>query len=233
MVLPVHTTFKALAALWLGMLALWIPDSWAGESPVLEASASTYKAERGDELSFRFTYVPELNTVATVRSDGHVSLPLAGDVLVQGMSISDITAKVESLLAAKVRRPQVVVNVQGAVSSQRVYVGGEVVHAGAQPLVGPLTVMQAVLAAEGLKDTANPSSVLVLRPGAAALSVRLDRLMAGASGEQDLLLRPQDVVIVPRSGIASLNVWVDQYLRRNLPINFGVSYTINQNRPAP
>jgi polysaccharide biosynthesis/export protein len=232
---------RVVALLWFALGGLLWLGGWshAAEPAPLAApmAADVYRAGRGDELNFRFTYVPELNTVATVRSDGQVSLPLVGDVQVQGLSMPEIASKIEAALAGKVKRPQVVVNVQGAVSSQRVFVGGEVMRPGAQGLIGPVTVMQAVVAAEGLKDTANASEVLVLRQVAGAsqqvLKVRLDRLMAGDTQAQDVVLRPQDVVIVPRSGVASLNVWVDQYLRRNLPINFGVSYTINQNRPAP
>jgi polysaccharide biosynthesis/export protein len=232
---------QVLALLWFTLGVSLCLGRWGyAAEPVVSVpaqSADVYRAGRGDELNFRFTYVPELNTVATVRSDGQVSLPLVGDVLVQGLSVPEIASKLEAALAGKVKRPQVVVNVQGAVSSQRVFVGGEVMRPGAQGLIGPVTVMQAVVAAEGLKDTANASDVLVLRQVSGApqqvFKVRLDRLMAGDAQVQDMVLRPQDVVIVPRSGVASLNVWVDQYLRRNLPINFGVSYTINQNRPAP
>jgi polysaccharide export outer membrane protein len=105
---------------------------------------------------------------------------------------------------------------------------------GAQPLVGALTVLQAVMAAQGLKDTAQAGEVIVLRAQGegepSQIKVDLAGLMSGRPGARDLALMPQDVVLVPRSGVASLNVWVDQYLRRNLPINFGVNYTINQNR---
>ena len=53
--------------------------------------------------------------------------------------------------------------------------------------------------------------------------------MAGAEGAQDITLQPYDVVVVPRSGIANLNLWVDQYIRRLIPFGLGISYTINRN----
>lgn len=213
------------------------PSNPSGVQPVtapasLAAGPAIYRITRGDELNFRFIYTPELNIQAVVRSDGRIALPLIGDLPVEGLTISELTELVQRGLAEQVRRPQVVINVQGT-GSQRVFVGGEVGRSGVQPLVGPLTVMQAVMAADGLKDTAQPADVVVLRRGADGQTqpVRLDLrpLLAGQPGAQDLLLQPYDVVLVPRSGIANLGLWVEQYVRRVLPFSLGISYSINRN----
>lgn len=196
------------------------------------AESRTYRISRGDELNFKFIYTPELNTQAVVRSDGRLALPLIGDLLVEGLSVQQLTDTVQRALAEQVRRPQVVINVQGA-GSQRVFVGGEVTRPGVQPLVGPLTVLQAVMAAEGLRESAQPAGVVVLRRGpqgeTTPIKVDLSALMAGETGAQDMPLMPYDVVLVPRSGIANLNLWIDQYVRKALPISLGFSYTINRN----
>jgi polysaccharide export outer membrane protein len=127
----------------------------------------------------------------------------------------------------------VAINLQGSVTSQRVFIGGEVVRPGVQPLLGPLTVLQAVMVAEGLKDGAQAREVIVLRNDAQGerqvLRLDLKAVMAGQDGANDITLSPYDVVIVPRSGIANLGLWVDQYIRRVLPINLGFSYTVNRN----
>ena len=44
----------------------------------------------------------------------------------------------------------------------------------------------------------------------------------------DFALQVNDVVVIPRSGVANVNVWVEQYLRKNIPINFGMFYPIAQ-----
>jgi len=197
------------------------------------AQAPAYRVGVGDELNFRFLYTPELNTAAVVRGDGAVSLPLLGEFTVVGYTLADLTAQVEAALGQRVRRPQVVINVQGNVPSQRIFVGGEVARPGVQNLAGPLTALQAVMAAEGLKDSAQPAYVTVLRQGAGGqrLVLRLDlaAVMAGREGAQDIVLAPYDVVLVPRSGIANMGLWVDQWVRRILPISLGFSYTINRN----
>lgn len=184
-----------------------------------------------DELNFRFTYLPEFNTVATVRTDGLISLPLVGELPVAGLTLAELTGKVEQLMAAQVRRPQVTVNLQGG-TTQKVFVGGEVMRPGMQPLQGPLTVLQAVMVAEGLKESAQPRQVIVLRRGPAGshtvLSVDLASAMSGSDLSQDLQLQAYDAVIVPRSGIADLGLWVDQYVKRVIPFSLGISYSINK-----
>jgi hypothetical protein len=46
-----------------------------------------------------------------------------------------------------------------------------------------------------------------------------------------VLLQAQDVVVVPKSGIAKVDKWVDQYIRKVLPFNIGagVFYQVNGN----
>jgi protein involved in polysaccharide export with SLBB domain len=220
------------------IFTLFIALFWAWTTGLEAAESSTaplapeYRVGNSDELNFRFLYVPEFNTVATVRSDGRVSLPLIGEFQVDGLTLTELTAKVEQLMSAHLRRPQVTVNVQGA-ASQRIFVGGEVTRPGVQPLLGPLTVLQAVTVAEGLKDTAQPRQTIILRRGPAGsrtvLTVDLDSLMNGQDLSQDMPLQASDVVIVPRSGIADVNRWIDHYIRRVLPFSLGagISYSVN------
>lgn len=230
------TTCAALVAVLLSLPPQ--VDAQPAALPPLAAAApvdDAYRIARGDELALRFFYTPELNLEVTVRSDGRVALPLIGELAVEGMTVAGLSALIVQRLEDKVRRPEVAINVKGA-GSQRVFVGGEVARPGVQPLLGPLSVVQAVMVAEGFRDTAQPREVVVMRRGSKGerevVKVNLEAAIAGTDLTQDFLLRPYDVVLVPRSGIANLNLWIDQYVRRNLPISVGFSYSINDGDPA-
>lgn len=219
---------------WLRRGALFALMCWLfGFAMAAAAQAPAYRVGVGDELNFRFLYTPELNTAAVVRGDGAVSLPLLGELQVVGFTLAELSEQVQAALAQRVRRPQVVINVQGSMPSQRIFVGGEVARPGVQNLAGPLTALQAVMAAEGLRDTAQPSDVTVLRQGASGerivMKLDLAAVMAGREGANDIVLAPYDVVLVPRSGIANVGLWMDQWVRRILPFSLGFSYTINEN----
>jgi hypothetical protein len=44
----------------------------------------------------------------------------------------------------------------------------------------------------------------------------LTRPLEGEGAEEDMLLLPSDIVYVPKSFIADVNVFVDQYIRQNI-----------------
>lgn len=98
-----------------------------------------------------------------------------------------------------------------------IYVGGEVTRPGLQPYRGAPTALQAVLASGGPQTTADMRSVVILRRGAndkPLFIVRnLENDLAG-QGTSDIVLRPFDVVVVPRSKIARVGDALDQYLYR-------------------
>jgi protein involved in polysaccharide export with SLBB domain len=214
-------------------------QAWA--QPASSAALATlpqaeYRISRGDDLDLKFFYTPELNTRAVVRSDGRISVPLLGELMAEGRTVAELGTLIERSLAGQVNRPQVAINVQTS-SAMRVFVGGEVGKPGVQPLSGPMTALQAVMVAEGLKDTAQPSMALVLRRssdgGRQVIPLDLDAAMRGLPPHADLVLQPFDAVVIPRSGIADVGRWVDLYIRRTLPLNFGVSYNVNGRTTTP
>jgi polysaccharide export outer membrane protein len=52
----------------------------------------------------------------------------------------------------------------------------------------------------------------------------LEGAIYGADKSQDITLAPYDIVFVPKSPVANVNQFVDQYIRKNVPIPFGLSY---------
>jgi protein involved in polysaccharide export with SLBB domain len=201
------------------------------------SGSSEYKIGFGDELEIKFFYTPELTTVAVVRPDGRINLPLIGDIVAARRSPVELGTQIRAAYASQVQRPDVTVNVR-TFMTQRVFVGGEVTHPGVQALVGPLTVLGAIMTAEGFKDDARTSEVVIIRRDdegrqARVYAVNLDRAISGIDPYQDLALQPADIVVVPRSGIGDVNVWVDQYIRKNLPLNFNVNYTLYNNVLRP
>lgn len=197
-----------------------------------KAATADYKIGVGDELTIAFFYTPELNIVATVRPDGKISLPLIGEVAAADTTPAALADRLKKAYRPLVQRPEVAINLQNA-ASRRVFVGGEVNRPGTQPLQGPLSVLQAVMVAEGFKDTARTGEVVIIRRGEnqerLTFAVDLDKAVSGEDPAQDIELQPLDMVFVPRSDIADVNRWVDLYIRRNLPFgfNFGVTYDVN------
>jgi protein involved in polysaccharide export with SLBB domain len=220
-----------------GLVMPSAPPAPASEAVVPEperaSDASSYYIAPGDELSLKFQFMPELNTSETVRPDGHVDLPIIGSQQAAGLTADQLRDKLKAAYAPKLRRPDLTVNIAKGFASQQVFVGGEVQRPGAQPLSPSLTAVQAILSAQGFKETADASKVTILRRGrdgnTQVLSVDAGAVMDGKQQSKDVALRPFDIVIVERSAVAGVNQWIDQYIRRNIPFNTGFSYVINRN----
>jgi protein involved in polysaccharide export with SLBB domain len=189
-----------------------------------------YVIRAGDLLDIKFYYNPDLNEQVTVRPDGRISLQLIGEVIVTGLTPSQLTKKLIETYAPELKHPEITVIVR-SFEAQKVFVDGEVARPDMFPLVGFMTVLQAISRAGGLKDTARATEVVVIRRGQedkpVSISLNLRKVIDGTDMSQDILLTPYDIVYVPKSSIAQINVWVDQYIRKNVPIPIGMGYNLN------
>jgi protein involved in polysaccharide export with SLBB domain len=189
-----------------------------------------YKLHVGDELDVKFFFNPDLNERLIVRPDGRISLQLVPEIVAAGMTPRELTDLLKQEYSKELSNPELTVIVR-SFAAQVVFVGGEVEKPGELRLVGPLTILQAVSVAQGFKPTARMSEVIVIRrnPDRTPLvvAVNLQRAIDGSDLAQDLALTPYDIVFVPRSPIANLSKFVDQYLRQNIPINFSIAYRID------
>jgi len=114
--------------------------------------------------------------------------------------------------------------------SQKVFVGGEVKQAGVFELPGEIDVLQAILLAGGWTTEGQPTKVIVMRrqPGGEMMTRVVD--VRNGLARRDLYdigpLRRFDVIYVTRSPIADENLFVKQYVRDALPIDFSLFYDV-------
>ncbi len=211
------------------------PASLPAPASPAAAAAAEFRIAAGDEVALKFFYVPELNETVTVRPDGRIHLQLVGEVQAAELTPAELADRLQRAYAASLRHPQVAVEVEKGFARQQVFVGGEVGRPGAQPLLPSLTVMRALIVAQGLRETAAGNRVVILRRDGDGRSrlIRVDvasQARRGADAGNDPVLQPYDVVLAVPSRISRVNKWVDQYIRRNLPVNVGFSYDLNDNR---
>jgi len=180
-----------------------------------------YRLQIGDLLAIKFYRNPELNEEVTIRPDGMISLQLIGAVRAAGLSPEELNAALAKQYAREVTDAQVTTIVRET-AGQRVYIGGEVARPGLITLRGGLTAFQAVQEAGGFLKSARVSEVVLIRrdasyqPKGHIIDIRPVR--SGERSEADVALQPYDIVFVPRSKISNVNLFVEMYIRNNLPI---------------
>ena len=184
-----------------------------------------YIIQPADELDIKFFYNPNLNESIIVRPDGRISLQLVGETIAAGQTPMGLTKLLTKEYDKELKNPEITVIVRSFGS--RIYVDGEVNKPGELALMGPLTVMQAISRSEGRTERAWKEALVIRRINGnppLVIEVNIDAVLKGDDFGQDIGLVPFDIVYVPRSPIANVNLWVDQYIRRNIPMNFGLFF---------
>ena len=115
------------------------------------------------ELKKAITTAPRgQSKIVPVRPDGKITLPLIGDVQAAGLTVPELRYEINRQYAKFVRNLDTTVILK-QVNSPRIFVLGEVYEPGVYATPQPITAMQAIAMAKGLKDTASESSIVVLR----------------------------------------------------------------------
>jgi protein involved in polysaccharide export with SLBB domain len=179
-------------------------------------------------LAINFYLNPEFNDEVPVSPDGHITLRLIGAVPAAGLTPPQLAANLDKAYLTELRSPDTAVIVKN-MPGRQVYVQGQVNHPGAFPLEPGMTALQALADAGGVTSDAANNSVLLIRRDACGRpsGERLDLASAVDNPDkgEDAALMPYDVLVVPRSTIANMDLFVQQYIRGLLPIEPYVSLT--------
>lgn len=167
---------------------------------VPEASRpSDYTIGPEDVLGIVFWREPDMNGDVTVRPDGRITIPVIGEMQAAGRRPEELQAAIAAAASKYISNVNVVVVVR-TINSRKIFVTGRVTNPGTYPIMGPLTVMQAIALAGGLTEYANSKGITVLRNEngkSRTISFNYQDIARGKSLEQNILLKPGDTVVVP------------------------------------
>jgi polysaccharide export outer membrane protein len=167
------------------------------------AVSADYLIGPGDTLQIFVWQNPELSVTVPVRPDGRISTPLVEDTLAVGKTPVQLAADLETSLAVFIRTPKVSVIVSQAVGAlSQVQVIGQVTRPSGVPYHAGLRILDALLAVGGLSDFAAPNRAMLIRTEdgkETKIRVRIGDLLDSGDLEQNLLLKPGDVIVIPQT----------------------------------
>ena len=116
----------------------------APDSPQPAADLSNYRLGPSDEIAVSVFGAPELDREGTIDAAGSFSMPLVGSVNAAGKTPQEFANAIQDKLRARyLKDPSVTINVKEA-KAQTVTVDGEVKMPGIYPVVGQMTLQQAI-----------------------------------------------------------------------------------------
>lgn len=204
---PIGVAF-ILAA--LVSLALFQGTGWAGES-------MPYVLGPEDQILIRALDAEEISDKPfTIDNSGFVTLPMLGRVKAAGLTVAQLETAIADKLKQYVWQPQVAITVS-EFHSQPVSVIGAVNTPGVQQLRGNKTLVEALSSAGGLRPDAGHQISIQRRieqgpiplPGAhidetgqfSVAKVSLPSIMNNTHPEENIIVKPNDVISVPRGDV--------------------------------
>lgn len=158
-----------------------------------------YTLTAGDSLQISVWREESLQKEVKVLPDGSITYPLAGRIVVAGLS----TTEAEKQIAVKLKEfiPEAIVTVVIlSVDGNLAYVLGKVQKSGPIILSGPTTVLQALSIAGGLDKFADLGSIKIIRRNGSeslVLPVNYKNLISGTDLSSNVEMMAGDTLLVP------------------------------------
>lgn len=172
----------------------------APEATSDQAHDDTFIIGEDDVLTVNVWKEPDVSRTLPVRSDGKISLPLAGEVQASGQTPHQLEMAIAAKLKSLIEDPEITVIV-AEIKSRKFNILGEVAKPGSYPLTNAATVLDAIALAGGFKDFAKQKSIYVLRKDSSGAESRLPfnykDVVKGKHAEQNVRLQAHDTVVVP------------------------------------
>lgn len=174
-----------------------------------ERETIDYKIGPKDLLDISVFGLDELTRTVRVSGDGKITLPLLGEVDVEGLTKGELEKKLSQLLEEKyLQNPQVTVFIQ-EYQSKRVSVLGAVENPGPYELLGRQTLLQIISEAGGITSEAS-KEIIVIRQHeegiSTSLKIAIEDLIFKGDARLNIPLQPNDIVNVPVDKIVYIYV---------------------------
>ena len=157
----------------------------------------------GDVLAINVWDQKDLNTEATIRPDGTITMPLVGDVKATGETPTKLREKLKTSLANYLKLGggnEITVAVK-AWNSYRFTVNGEVSRPGVYTNPNWIQVADALALAGGPTRFADRDAIMLIRKDAAGktkyIPLNFDMLASGKRPDMNIWVLPDDVIYVP------------------------------------
>jgi polysaccharide export outer membrane protein len=158
---------------------------------------TNYQIGPRDIVAVEVFGAPELKREVEIDASGNLSMPLVGTVAAGGMRPHDVSLAIAQRLRGRyIRDPQVTVNVVKS-SPKTVTVDGAVQAPGVYPIIGRMTLQQAVASAKGVGQIADLDKVVIFRTvnnQKMAALFSLKQIRAGQIGDPQVY--GNDIVVV-------------------------------------
>ena len=166
-----------------------------------DPNSKAYKIGPRDVLEVTVFKVPDLSKVVQVSEAGTINYPLVGELEAGGKTAREVEQDLTRLLGTKyLQNPQISVFVK-EYNSQRITVEGAVKKPGVYPIIGGMSLLQAIATAGGFESNAEETILLIRQKTGKPSAGKFDISQISHGKAEDIQLEAGDVIIAPTSDI--------------------------------
>jgi polysaccharide biosynthesis/export protein len=175
-----------------------------------------YHIDVGDVLDISVWQILDLSKPEViVRPDGKISFPLIGDIEAEGLTLTQLDDIITEELKTYVKDPEVSIMLRRfGESTNKVSILGEVSSPGVYRYSGPPSLAEVIASAGGYTKYSVINSVMVIRytgegKKPEVIRINLAHILKGNKYSNNIWLKPNDVIYVPRSLIGNLTTFTE------------------------
>ncbi|HZC37143.1 MAG TPA: polysaccharide biosynthesis/export family protein [Sphingomicrobium sp.] len=185
------------------------------DAPAVTTLEANYKIAPMDKLAVKVFKSEDLSGNYDVDLAGHISLPLIGEVEAANLTTAELDQRLAEKLGEKyLEHPDVSVTIMQS-AGRLVTIDGAVRESGSFPVLGPMTLMQAVALAKGATEDANLRRVAIFRTINGKRQAAAFDLTSIRQGQaQDPPVYAGDIVVVDGSSVKA----TEKKLLQSIPI---------------
>jgi len=175
-----------------------------------------YYIDTGDVLDISVWQITDLSrSEVIVRPDGKISFPLIGDIKAEGLTLTQLDGLITEKLKIYVKAPEVSIMIRRfGEQANKVSILGEVLAPGVYKFSSPPSVTEVVASAGGYTKYSVINSIMVIRNAGIgnkpeAIRINLAHILKGNKYSNNISLKPNDIIYVPRSFIGNVNTFLE------------------------
>lgn len=157
----------------------------------------------------------DLSRDAIVRPDGKIAMPLVGDLLAMGLTLTQLDEELTKQLSEYIRAPDVSVAVK-KFGGEKIFILGAVASPGVHKFRGFTRLVEAIGMAKGCTRAARLEQVLVIRGDInkkpEVIVINYEDIIKKGDQSKNITIQSNDIIYVPSTFISD----VAHFLRNNL-----------------
>jgi polysaccharide export outer membrane protein len=215
----------------LALIVLIVCCSFAQAPPASTQTEDTH-ISADDVLDVVVFREPDFTRTVRVGSTGLITLPVAGDIKVAGLTTDAAAAKIKAVLEKSLTSPDVTVTVK-EFGTQNVSVIGAVRMPGTYPVRGSVLLLNLLAKAGSVMDNADDTIQIIRKsatpPDPALVTVPTVDLMRNGKTDLNLPIYPGDIVnVVPKPAATVVTVVGEVLKPGEIPLKTAKGTTVRQ-----